>query len=75
MLTTPTRVYAFETADSLPDLEARSAARKAEGWERVDSPRVTQVRVTDGAVHMVYRQEYLKFVAAASRAGFVSCVS
>jgi hypothetical protein len=72
MISAPTRVYAFETAHCLVELEDRSVARHAEGWERAGPPRITQVKVTDGTVHMVYRQEYLKFVSTASPAGFVT---
>ena len=73
MIAPPTRVYAYETAESIAELENSAARRMAEGWERVKEPQVTQVKVRDGAVHMVYRQEYLKFLPLVSRAGFVSC--
>ena len=72
MLSAPTRVYAYETADNVHELSEKSASRVAEGWEIFEAPRVSQVRVVNGSVLLLYRQQYLKFIDRVSPAGWVS---
>lgn len=72
MIDAPTRIYAYEVSDNVSELESKSARRLADGWEILQPPRISQVRVVKGDVHVIYRQEYLKFASLVSPAGLLS---